>query len=421
MSNIAIAGDTSGTVTLQAPAIAGTTTLTLPATSGTLVTTASGQALTSPTITGTATLNGVNMTPYSMKNRIINGGMQIDQRYVGTATANTINGYVLDRWYVGQIGGSTGKIIAQQNAGSVTPPAGFSNYLGITSQSAYTVGASQQYSIQQPIEGYTISDLAWGTASAKTVTLSFWVRSSLTGTFAVCLRNSTPNRSYVSTYTISSANTWEYKTITVAGDTSGTWNVTNSTGIYIDIDLGSGSSLSTTANTWTTGNYTTTSGVTNLVGTNGATLYVTGVQLEVGSVASAFEWRPYGEELRLCQRYYEKCFSQSYKPANGFSSDVVWQAGTGAWIAYTTGSPGSIRFNAVPFAVVKRTAPSMTQYSASNATVAGNWCRYNAGWTDVTGFSFYVQDNCWSAAAAAAVTANNSYLSSGGWTADAEL
>jgi hypothetical protein len=253
-----------------------------------------------------SSLQGAAASPYGLKNRIINGDMRIDQRYAGTATANTINGYVLDRWYVGQVGGSTGKIIAQQNAGSVTPPAGFSNYLGITSQSAYTVGASQQYSIQQPIEGFNTADLAWGTASAKTITLSFWVRSSLTGTFAICLRNATPNRSYVSTYTISSANTWEQKSITIAGDTSGTWNATNSTGIYIDLDLGSGSSLSTTANTWTTGNYTTTSGVTNVVGTNGATWYITGVQLEVGSTATPFERRMYGQELALCQRYYWK-------------------------------------------------------------------------------------------------------------------
>ena len=140
-----------------------------------------------------------------MRNRIINGAMVIDQRYAGSATANTINGYVVDRWYVGQIGGSTGKIIAQQVSGYAPTSQGFSQCLAITSQSAYSVGASQQYSIQQPIEGYNTADLAWGTASAKSVTLSFWVRSSLTGTFAICLRNTTPNRSYVSTYTISPA------------------------------------------------------------------------------------------------------------------------------------------------------------------------------------------------------------------------
>ena len=285
-SGIVATGDTSGVLGLQA--------------NGTTIATISSTGV---AVTGSVTTNGVVGSPYTMKNRIINGNMVIDQRYAGTATANTISNFVVDRWWVGQIG-TTGKIIAQQNAGSVTPPAGFSNYLGITSQSAYSVGAAQEYTVQQPIEGYNIADLSFGTASAKSVTLSFWVRSSLTGTFAISLRNATTNRSYVSTYTISSANTWEQKTITVAGDTSGTWLTTNGAGIYLDFDLGSGSSLSTTANTWTTGNYTTTSGVTNVVGTNGATWYVTGVQLEAGSSATQFEWRPYGMELSLCQRYY---------------------------------------------------------------------------------------------------------------------
>jgi hypothetical protein len=324
----------------------GTSGITTPGETNTGNNTVSGNE----TITGTLTASNFNAaSTFGFKNRIINGAMVIDQRYVGTATANTINGYVLDRWYVGQIGGSTGKIIAQQNAGSVTPPSGYTNYLGITSQSAYTVGASQQYSIQQPIEGFNTADLAWGTASAKTVTLSFWVRSSLTGTFAICLRNTAPNRSYVSTYTISSANTWEQKTITIAGDTSGTWNTSNSVGIYLDIDLGSGSSLSTTANTWTAGNYTTTTGVTNLVGTNGATFYITGVQLEVGSKATTFDTRSYGQELALCQRYYFKVAPGS----GGYLTET-------AFAISTTGAYGANKFP-----VTMRTAPASLEQSGT--------------------------------------------------------
>jgi len=238
------------------------------------------------------------------RNRIINGAMVIDQRNAGAATTNTISGYNIDRFQIVQT--VTGKLIAQQNAGSVTPPTGFIKYQGITSQSAYTVLAGDYYLIQQAVEGTNIADLAWGTASAATVTLSFWVRSSLTGTFGGSLRNSASSRCYPFSYTISSANTWEQKTITVAGDTTGTW-VTDSTaaGIWVLFGLGVGSTYGTgTANAWTSSSVFVPTGSTSVVGTNGATFYITGVQLERGSTASSFEYRPYGTELALCQRYF---------------------------------------------------------------------------------------------------------------------
>jgi hypothetical protein len=256
-------------------------------------------------ISGTTgiTLDGQFNSASSMgfKNRIINGAMVIDQRNAGAASANTLNGYFLDRWYVQQQ--VTGKLIAQQNAGSVTPPAGFSNYLGITSQSAYTVGTNETYAIYQPIEGLNVTDLAWGTSSAVTVTLSFWVRSSLTGTFGGSLANSAQTRSYPYTYTISSANTWEQKSITISGDTTGTWLTTNGVGIYLNIGLGVGSGRSGTAGAWAATRYDSATGATSVVGTNGATFYITSVQLEKGSTATSFDYRPYGTELALCQRY----------------------------------------------------------------------------------------------------------------------
>ncbi len=255
----------------------------------------------------TATINSMTPTADSLqgfRNRIINGDMRIDQRNAGAATANTINGYVVDRWIVNQ--STTGKVIAQQNAGSVTPPTGFANYLGITSQSAYSVGSGDYYLIGQAIEGYNIADLNWGTAAAKTVTLSFWVRSSLTGTFGGSLANNGTARSYLFTYTISAANTWEYKTVTVAGDTSGTWEKTTSTGLNVRFGLGVGSTYSGTAGSWSGSTYFSATGATSVVGTNGATFYITGVQLEVGSTATPFERRDYGRELMLCQRYYQK-------------------------------------------------------------------------------------------------------------------
>ena len=239
----------------------------------------------------------------TMKNRIINGGMVIDQRNNG-ASVTPVNGqYLVDRWvaYLTQ----TSKFTAQQNAGPVTPPAGFTNYLGITSLSAYSVLSTDQFQIGQAIEGFNFSDLAWGTANAKTVTLSFWVYSSLTGAFGGSIRNDSTNRSYCFSYTISSANTWTQISVTIAGDTSGTWLTNNGRGFLIVWGLGSGSTLTTTAGSWQTGNFVQPTGSVSVVGTSGATFYLTGVQLEVGTVASSFDYRDYGRELILCQRYYE--------------------------------------------------------------------------------------------------------------------
>ena len=238
------------------------------------------------------------------RNRIINGDMRIDQRNAGASVTPTNGEYVLDRWK--QFVSQASKYSVQRNAGSVTPPAGFTNYLGVTSLSAYSVTSSDYFSINQSIEGFNTADLGFGTANAKTVTLSFWVRSSLTGTFGGSLRNQAGNRSYPFTYTISSADTWEYKTVTIAGDTSGSWAADNSGSVNVFFGLGVGSNLSGTADAWNSNNNVSATGATSVVGTNGATFYITGVQLEVGSVATPFERRPYGTELALCQRYYFK-------------------------------------------------------------------------------------------------------------------
>ena len=236
-----------------------------------------------------------------MKNRIINGSMTIDQRNAGASVTPTSGQYTLDRWqgYLTQ----ASKYTIQQNAGSVTTPVGFKNYLGVTSSSAYSIGSTDYFFLQQGIEGYNIADLGWGTANAKTVTLSFQVYSSLTGTFGGSIRNSAGDRSYPFTYTISSANTWTTATVTIVGDTSGTWESTNGTGLRVDLGLGVGSTYSGTAGSWASANYFSATGATSVVGTSGATFYITGVQLEVGSSATGYEYRQYGQELALCQRY----------------------------------------------------------------------------------------------------------------------
>jgi hypothetical protein len=250
----------------------------------------------------TATINSMTPTADSLqgfRNRIINGDMRIDQRNAGAAVTS---GYPVDRFQV--VISTDGAFSGQQDS---SVPAGFNTSVKLTTTTAdASLGATQFYAFRHRVEGFNVADLNWGTANAKTVTLSFWTRSSLTGTFGGVLRNSANDRSYPFTYSISSANTWEYKTITVAGDTSGTWLTTNGIGLQIDFGLGVGSTYSGTAGAWAGSLYISATGAVSVIGTLNATWYVTGVQLEVGSVATPFERRPYGAELALCQRYYYK-------------------------------------------------------------------------------------------------------------------
>jgi hypothetical protein len=250
---------------------------------------------------GTGTTTGY----YGFKNRIINGAMVIDQRNAGasvTVSSTSALTYGVDRWF--GYGNVASKFSIQQNAGAVTPPAGFSNYFGATSSSAYSVGSGDYFVLGQKIEGYNIADLGFGTANAKTITLSFQVYSSLTGTFGGAVCNGAQSRSYPFTFTVSSANTWTPITVTIAGDTGGTWVSTNAAGLNLWFGLGEGSTWTGTAGSWSSNDYRGATGAVNVVSTNGATFYITGVQLEKGSTATSFDYRPYGTELSLCQRYY---------------------------------------------------------------------------------------------------------------------
>jgi len=256
------------------------------------------QGISTPMYAGSITSNPVTPS-VNMKNRIINGNMTIDQRNAGASVTPTNDAYTLDRWQVNISDNS--KFTIQQSS---TAPAGFKNSLLVTSSSAFSLAAGSYFVLDQKIEGFNTADLNFGTANAQTVTLSFWVRSSLTGTFGGVLRNSAENRSYPFTYTISSANTFEYKTVTVAGDTSGTWiGATNGVGLYVGFGLGVGATYSGTAGAWAGATYASATGATSVVSTNGATWYITGVQLEVGSTATSFDYRNYTTELQLCQRY----------------------------------------------------------------------------------------------------------------------
>jgi hypothetical protein len=311
-----------------------------------------------------SSLQAAAASPYVLKNRIINGAMVIDQRRAGasvTIPATTIT-YTVDRFFCYATQAS--KYSVQQNAGSVTPPVGFTNYAGITSLSAYSVTSTDEFNYAQTIEGFNIADLAWGTANAQAVTLSFWVRSSLTGTFGGSLKNNGNARSYPFSYTISSANTWEQKIITVAGDTTGTWLTNNGNGLTITFGLGQGSTFSGTASSWQTGNFTNVTGATSVVGTSGATFYITGVQLEIGSSATPFERRLYNQELAACQRYYQKTYDQS-----NIAGSTVGQLGS-----IFTSNPATNNYPNIGswnFAVPMRAAPTVTGYNPNTGASGG--------------------------------------------------
>ena len=275
--------------------------------------------------------------------------MTISQRNGTSSVTPATSVYTLDRWLIGV--SQTSKLSVQQDAGAVTPPAGFTDYLGITSLSAYSITSTDFFGIIQKIEGFNTADLGWGTANAKTVTLSFWVRSSLTGTFGGSFQNDAANRSYPFSYTISAANTWEQKTITVAGDTTGTWLTNNGVGIQLVIGLGYGSTFSGTAGAWAAGQLLSSTGATSVVGTNGATFYLTGVQLEVGTVATSFDFRSYGTELLLCQRYCE----------------TIVSAGNNSGICPMNSDSTTTGRGVYSFKVLKRANPSVTFATASTS------------------------------------------------------
>jgi hypothetical protein len=286
------------------------------------------------------------------KNRIINGAMMIDQRNAGTLVAGTTgNIFAVDRFATGVFGSGTGRISAQQSS---TVPTG-ADFTKSVVNTVTTADASPSalygYCFQQKVEGYNVADLMWGTSNAQSVTLSFWVRSSLTGTYIVTFSNGDVNRTYSATYVINASNTWEQKTITVAGDTTGTWDSTNGNGIHLIWGLGGGSSRQApSVNAWNTGAgggvyaVTDASGCVDWIATNGATFYITGVQLEKGSTATSFDYRPYGTELALCQRYYGT---------------------TGLWYCWTAALPLPVFYK-----VTMRTTPTIAGGGAGFATSA---------------------------------------------------
>jgi hypothetical protein len=282
------------------------------------------------------------------RNRIINGDMRIDQRNAGASVSfGTSSAYYIDRFQGRMMTGSSHTIQR-----STTAPTGFTNSTLVTIGTGGSPASGDRNQFAQAIEGFNVADLAWGTASAKTVTLSFWVRSSLTGTFSGNISNNASNRSYPFTYSISSANTFEQKSVTITGDTSGTWLTDNGVGLYLYFNLGSGSTYLGTAGAWAAADYRGSTGSVSVVGTSSATWYITGVQLEVGSVATPFERRDYGRELIMCQRYYY--LHTSFAETN---YGVI-----GIGYNYTASQMNAI----VYFPVTMRIAPTLTATSGTD-------------------------------------------------------
>lgn len=252
------------------------------------------------------------VTQPTYRNRLINGDFTISQR--SSALTTTTGGtYIADRW---SLSSSNANITYSMFATANLTPNPMAGRLSATTGTA--AGAANFWGLVQAIEGTLVADLRWGTASASTITVSFWLRSSITGTFGVAIRNSAINRSYVTSVTQNVASTWEYKTVTIPGDQSGTWLTTTGVGINVHITAGAGTNFLTTANTWTAGNFLGPTGMTNAMATNGNTFDVTGVQVESGSVATPYEFRPFTTEMLLCQRYFVS--SYIYGTAAGAAS-----------------------------------------------------------------------------------------------------
>jgi hypothetical protein len=300
----------------------------------------------------------------SSRNRIINGAMTIDQRNAGAATTS-LGGYSLDRWNTEF--GSTGVSASFQQVADA--PTGFVNSLKVTVTTA-PVSVANSAAITQPIEGFNTSDFSWGSGAAKTITFSFWVKSSLTGSFGGSLTNNAFDQTYPFSYAINAANTWEYKTVVVEGPTSGTWLTTNATGIKIIFGLGAEAARKATAGVWANTVARQPTGSINLVETNGATWQITGVQLEAGDTATPFEHRSYGQELALCQRYYEKSYNQGTVPGSITENNLGLAFGTHS-------AAGNGNGYTLTFAVAKRATPTVTLYST--ATGAAGFRRKFAG------------------------------------------
>ena len=287
------------------------------------------------------------LNPVMFRNRFINGDMRIDQRNNGGTVSGHVT-YPVDRFRV--IKDTAAGTMTMQR--SSTAPLGFNTSVVYTVGTAYTPGSSENNFFVQLIEGYQTADFGWGTTGAVPVTLSFWVRCSLTGYFGGSLRNGASNKSFIFSYNVNASNVWEYKTITIPGCSDGTWDKTTGNGVELAWGLSVGATFSNAPGGWYTGNYISATGAKFISSTAGATWFMTGAQLEKGTVATPFEFRPFPVEFQLCQRYYEVLNSnytfQLWVPNTGYLNKVA-----GTWA----------------YQVPKRTTPTISQFPGSTVGI----------------------------------------------------
>jgi hypothetical protein len=283
-------------------------------------------------------------------NRIINGDMRIDQRNNG-ASGTTGAAFTADRWRYDASQASKGNW-QRQTGGAGAIANGFAYFLTFASSSAYTPLTGDTFSFNQPVEADMVTDFAWGTSSAQPVTLSFWVFSSLTGTFGGAIRNYPlpATRSYPFSYSIPVASTWTKITIVISGDTAGTWVMNGVAAAFaLHFDLGSGATLRAPAGAWAAGNFTGANGAVNVVATNAALINITGVKLEIGSVATPYNRQSLAKSMADCQRYYQKlggdgvasvlAQAQAGAVGQGISQTISYSAMRASPTATSIGSP----------------------------------------------------------------------------------
>jgi len=290
------------------------------------------------------------------RNLIINGAMQVAQRGTSfTGLTNGNSGYYLDRFEWREGGTSTAEFTLEQSSDA---PDGFGNSLKLTTTTTDTLSTGENIRVGQKIESQDLQSLAYGTSSAKTFILSFWVKSSITGNYSVSFYAPNASRVYAHQYSISAANTWEKKVVEVSGDVSGNLLNDNTEGLRISFFVAAASDLNTgeldSWNSYTTARFAAGQQA-DLMGTLNATWQITGVQLEVGSVATPFEHRSYGEELALCQRYFQKSAPQS-AALKSTSGMVYSRDGTASAVQ---------RYIPVRFVQTMRATPSVTIYDGA--------------------------------------------------------
>jgi len=342
----------------DASSSAGSNTLTLATVNSTTGSFGSATSIPVVTVNGKGLVTSVTTATVQggQKNRIINGAMVISQRN-GTAsvTPGTFPAYLTDRFAYNASVAS--KLSFQQVTDA---PSGFNNSLKVTVAAQYSPAAGERFILYQKIEGFNVANLQFGTAGALTITTTQYIKGSVAGTYAVAINNAALDRSYVGTVNVTTS--WQPLSITLSGDTSGTWSTGNTTGLQLTFDLGSGSNFNTTANAWQAGTYFRTSSCVTFVNqTAGSTLNITGVQLEVGNSATDFEYVNYQTSLANCQRYYYRTTAQTSgdRMGNGYIGSA-----TGASVGFF-------------YPVTMRTNPTALEQTGTATDYSVNWATSN--------------------------------------------